>query len=40
MGDDSDDEEEESHVEPYVPENNLDDLDAEETQDLKKSPIK
>ena len=40
MGDDSDDEEEESHVEPYVPEENLDDLDAEETQDLKKSPIK
>ena len=39
MGDDSDDEEgEESQVDPYVPDEtkNLDDLDAEETQDLKK----
>ena len=36
MGDDSDDEEEESNVEPYVPAQTLDDLDAEETQDLKK----
>ena len=39
MGEDSDDEEgEESQVDPYVPkeEKNLDDLDAEETQDLKK----
>ena len=36
MGEDSDDEEEESQVEPHVPASNLDDLDAEETQDLKK----
>ena len=38
MGDDSDDEEEESAVDPYVPEEskNLDDLDKEEVADLKK----
>ena len=37
MGDDSDDEEEESQVEPHLPEGSgIDDLDGEETSDLKK----
>ena len=41
MGDDSDDEEEESVVEPYVPEKNLDDLDGEEeVKNMNKSPEK
>ena len=41
MGEDSDDEEEESQVEPHVPEQNLDDLDEEEeAKDMNKSPEK
>ena len=41
MGEDSDDEEEESQVEPHVPEQNLDDLDQEEeAKDMNKSPEK